>query len=78
MALVRKFAQSAPGQGVVLVDQDEVARMLGISSRTLEGMRSRRRGPPFVKISDRCVRYDVAAVQRYLTERTVQTESASL
>lgn len=75
MALVRKFGQTAPGQDVVLVDQDEVARMLGISSRTLEGMRARRRGPPFVKISGRCVRYDPIAVEKYIADCTVQPDA---
>lgn len=34
-----------------------VAELTGLSARTLEGLRRQGRGPAFVKVSARCVRY---------------------
>jgi len=51
-----------------LMMTEEVAEMLGISPRTLEGWRLRNMGPKFVRVGAN-VRYDMADVKRYLTER---------
>jgi hypothetical protein len=40
-----------------LLDQDEAARLLHVRPRTLETWRQHRRGPRFVRYSQRCVRY---------------------
>ena len=53
-----------------LLGQRELAQFLAISERTLEGMRQRKLGPPFIKVG-RTVRYDPAAVTRWLQERTI-------
>lgn len=54
-----------------LLPQREIARRFNVSERTLEGMRLRREGPPFVRIGARVVRYDPAAVEAWLRECTV-------
>lgn len=56
---------------VVLVAQSVVAEMLNVSQRTLEGMRMQGRGPAFVKLSNRCVRYDLEDVRRYIAEHRI-------
>lgn len=43
--------------GPSLIKEGEVAKMLGFSARTLQKWRHEGRGPTFVSISDRCVRY---------------------
>lgn len=50
-----------------VVDTREAARLLGLSPRTLEGMRVRGEGPPFSKLGG-AVRYRLAALEAYLAE----------
>jgi predicted DNA-binding transcriptional regulator AlpA len=47
----------------------EAARRLGISSSTLEKLRSRNLGPPVVRITARRVGYLPASIDAYLRER---------
>lgn len=54
-------ALSAP----LLVDTASAAAMLGLSPRTLEGMRARGGGPPYVRVSARCVRYRVTDLEAW-------------
>lgn len=56
-----------------LVDQREAARFLGLAPRTLESWRSRRIGPRFIAYSRRCIRYRIADLQDWVTERAVET-----
>jgi hypothetical protein len=37
--------------------EKELARLLGVSPRTLQGWRLRGNGPPFCVFSERCIRY---------------------
>ena len=55
-----------------LLDQNEVAQLLGVSPRALESMRFHRRGPSYVHVGCR-VRYRRAAIEAYLESRTVAT-----
>lgn len=62
----------------------DVARMLGLGGRVLEAWRQRGQGPPFVRLSARCVRYRKADVEAWLAARritspikTKETECAS-
>lgn len=54
-----------------LVPPDEIAAMLGLTAKTLENMRGRREGPPYVRVSNRAIRYSRHAVAAWLAERTV-------
>lgn len=50
------------------------AKFLGMSPRSLEGMRVDGSGPPFVKISDRCIRYRLSDIESWLASK-VQTRT---
>jgi excisionase family DNA binding protein len=51
-----------------LLDQDELATMLGVPTGTLEQWRARKRGPAFLRIG-RHIRYDLAEVREWLDSR---------
>lgn len=59
---------------LILWSEKEVSRHTGFAVRTLQGWRIRGGGPPFVRISPRCIRYrpeDVNAwIQSHLREST--------
>ena len=55
--------------------EDELSAELGIPVPTLRTWRSRRVGPPFVKIGPRTVRYSRRGVKDYCDGRTVETGS---
>jgi predicted DNA-binding transcriptional regulator AlpA len=56
--------------GSELWTTEQVAEFLGQKPRTLAEKRGRGDGPPYVKISARCVRYDPAVVRAWLAEHT--------
>jgi predicted DNA-binding transcriptional regulator AlpA len=53
-----------------LLDTPQAAAVLGFQPSTMEALRHRGGGPPFVRISSRAVRYSVAELKRWLEERT--------
>ena len=58
----------------VLLTQAQAAKILNCAPRTLEQDRIRRRwGVPFLKIGAHAVRYDRAAVLKWLADRNPQT-----
>jgi excisionase family DNA binding protein len=48
-----------------------VAKLLGVSSRTVEGWRLKSQGPPYTRLGGRIV-YSRAEVNRWLDGRTVK------
>jgi hypothetical protein len=58
-----------------LIDTEAAAEMLGRSPATLATLRVRGGGPPFVRLSARCVRYRVADLVDYVEERVVESTS---
>jgi predicted DNA-binding transcriptional regulator AlpA len=54
----------------MLIDEKRVSSMTGIPVRTLQHWRHHQRGPRFVKISARCVRYRLDDVRSWLDEHT--------
>lgn len=62
-------------QRTQLVDELAAARLLQLRPRTLAAWRARRWGPPFVRISKKCVRYSVADLSAWLRARTQSAES---
>lgn len=52
----------------------EAAAYLGVAEKTLRKMTSERR-VPFIRISSRCVRYDKAALDRWIEERSIPARS---
>jgi len=60
-----------------LLTPQETAQILGVSMGTLAQWRSQRRGPPFVKIEGRLVRYRLADLEAYLASSLVPLTSAN-
>jgi len=58
--------QITPLQPGDLLDEREVAAILGAEVRTLRNWRSLRKGPPFRKIGERMVRYTRADVTAFI------------
>ncbi len=54
-----------------LLDTKTTANKLGVSPQTLEGWRVRGGGPPFVKVSHRCVRYRDRDLEQWVDDRVV-------
>ena len=56
-----------------MLTNDDAAKMLGVSKRTLQRMRSENR-IDFIKIGNQC-RYQVEAIERMIEERTITKET---
>lgn len=52
-----------------LIPESEAAAFLGLTPRCLQGWRYRGGGPPFVKISARCIRYRRSGLRAYADAR---------
>ena len=59
----------------VLIRQEEAATILGVTPRTLEAWRYRGEGPPWVRISGRCVRYRKSDLLAFIEERVKSSAS---
>ncbi len=57
-----------------LLTTAQVAKITGVSARTLEGWRRRGEGPPYVKLAPHTVRYDPEALAAWLRMKAVQPE----
>lgn len=57
-----------------LLSQRQVAMLLGVSGRTIEGWRARGTGPPFLRLSARAVRYRSSDIEQWLDQRRVADE----
>lgn len=47
----------------ILVNEREAADMLGLTPRTLQAWRQQGEGPPYVRVSSRCIRYRIADLE---------------
>lgn len=62
-----------------LLDTEQAAHYLGISARTLEGLRKKRkgesapRGPRFSRLSPKCVRYHIDDLRAWARDKLVET-----
>jgi len=57
-----------------LLTPKEASELLGIPEGTLAQWRSQKRGPAFVKLEGRLVRYRAGDLESYVTARIVETE----
>lgn len=48
-----------------LLPEKQAAKLLGLSDRTLRNWRVRGGGPPYVKVSPRCIRYRAADLEAW-------------
>ena len=54
-----------------LLTPADVAELMGVDQQLLADWRSRRVGPPFLKLGHRTVRYNPETVSKWLTSRQV-------
>jgi hypothetical protein len=59
-----------------MLDEKQVARTLAVSVAALRRWRHERRGPQFVRL-ERCVRYDVRTIERFLSENASGNKKAA-
>ncbi|MFZ5618835.1 MAG: helix-turn-helix transcriptional regulator [Pseudomonadota bacterium] len=52
-----------------LLDEDEAADFLGLSPRTLQGLRVKGGGPDYIKIGSRAVRYRLSDLEDFIEDR---------
>jgi predicted DNA-binding transcriptional regulator AlpA len=58
--------------GERFLDQDEVATVLGVSPGTVSNWRVQGRGPRFVRVTARCIRYRESDVRDWLESNEVE------
>jgi predicted DNA-binding transcriptional regulator AlpA len=62
---------ASSAQAADLLTEAETAPVVRLSPKTLANMRSRGEGPPYVRISNRAIRYSRRQVERWVADRTV-------
>lgn len=68
--MTEETTEGSTAAGRPLMDTEEAAAFLGLSVRALEARRHQGKGPPYVRISSRAVRYDPSALHEWIEERT--------
>jgi predicted DNA-binding transcriptional regulator AlpA len=58
----------------MLLTPRDAAEILGVPESTLAQWRSQRRGPPYVKLESRLVRYRRSDLEVYIGQHLVETE----
>jgi len=57
-----------------LLTSKQTAELLGLPEGTLAQWRSQRRGPPYIKLEGRLVRYRQSDLEDYLARHAIETE----
>jgi hypothetical protein len=52
--------------------RDEAARFLGLRPQTLANLTWQNAGPPYVRLSSRCIRYDLGELLSWMKAREVR------
>ena len=68
-------ASSRSGSPLPLLTESEAAKYLSLTNRALQAWRCQGRGPRFVKISARAVRYRLEDLERWVEERLRRSTS---
>jgi len=68
-----KSKKESESLGEALLTEKEMAEYLKMSPRTLQGMRAKSEGPPYIKIGT-SVRYKLKTVRKYLEGQAVDPE----
>ena len=58
-----------------LLSTDDAAKYVSLSKSTLEHYRIVRKGPPFLRVGPRCIRYRVEDLEAWLNEQVVETSN---
>jgi hypothetical protein len=61
--------QSAVTVGIQLINEEQAAQVLAVSVSALRRWRRENRGPAFIRC-ERCVRYDLREIERFLERGT--------
>lgn len=68
--------KATPDKGPPLLTPDEVAALLKVTPKTLEGWREKGTGPAFVRLGHRTVRYSTTALKDWL-DKSSSTPTAN-
>jgi len=60
-----------------LLTEEQVSQRWGFAVKTLQSWRAQRRGPKFVRFSQRMVRYREADVEAFIKNREVEPRAAA-
>lgn len=55
-----------------VMDEKDAALFIGVSQKTLQTWRSRRMGPPYIRIARKCIRYRRADLEEFVDARVVR------
>jgi hypothetical protein len=72
------IADAPEGQDDALLTTTQTAAWLRVSPKWLEKARCRGYGPPFIKVTPRCVRYRKGDLIAYLRNRTFLKDTAKV
>lgn len=67
--------RSGPSSPTMLLTEQAASKRLAVEARTLQQWRVRGVGPPFVRVSRRCVRYREADLNSWVAERIKRSTS---
>jgi predicted DNA-binding transcriptional regulator AlpA len=56
---------------LVLIDEREVSRRLSVSRGLLRYWRARGEGPPWIRVGERLVRYNLGVLRRWVEQQAV-------
>lgn len=75
-AIVKPFhpTASAPIRLSVLLTPRQAAEYLGVPETTLAQWRSQRRGPPYIKLESRLIRYRRTDLESYVGQHLIETD----
>jgi excisionase family DNA binding protein len=74
MVSATKFVVASAQPAARLLTPKQAAEFLGVPEGTLAQWRSQRRGPSFIKLEGRLVRYRLSDVENYVCRHAVKTE----
>lgn len=64
--------QQVDGVEKKFLTREEAARLLGLRPQTLANFTWKNEGPPYIRISSRCLRYDREALLAWMKDREVR------
>ncbi len=71
----REHKSNRKPQHLQLGTESEVARHLGVTPSCLQAWRYKGEGPPYVKLSKGCIRYDFSDLEEWIDDRRCQSTS---
>lgn len=72
---VAKLLSANPPLPAPFVDQDAAGAYLGKHGKYMEHLRNQHRGPPYIKVSGKLVRYSLADLRDWMYDRLERPES---